>query len=72
MSDPNIKVLAAIECLKDIGFTREQVNERIAGWIQKAGAAGQWRDLPPDTQSRLGQAMQKYFEFEFKQRSQAA
>lgn len=72
MSDSSIKVLAAIECLKDIGFDRDQVNERIAGWIQKAGASGQWRDLPPDTQCRLGQAMQKYFESEFNQRKQAA
>ena len=72
MIDPSIKVLAAIECLKDIGFDRDQINERVAGWIQRAGASGQWRDLPPNTQSRLGEAMQKYFETEFKQRRQAA
>lgn len=58
-------VLAAIECLKDLGMTREEIRERITKWIDSAGRSGDWRDLPPENQMHLARAMQKFFESSF-------
>lgn len=65
MSNSDIAIQAAIDCLKDLGINRETIHDRIADWIAKAGCTGAWRDLPPEQKARLGQAMQKYFEAEF-------
>lgn len=70
--DPQAGILAAIVCLKDLGFSREEINQRIAKWILASQNNCHWRDLPPDAQIALGKAMQKYFESEFTRRKQAA
>lgn len=63
-SDPEIVILAAIDCLKDLGFDKPTIQSRITQWIGKSGESGDWRDLRPEQQLRLGQAMQKFFEAE--------
>jgi hypothetical protein len=65
LTDPNVAIQTAIECLKDLGHDRATIRDRIAEWIVKAGYSGAWQDLPDKQKARLGQAMQKYFEQEF-------
>jgi hypothetical protein len=62
--DPYLSVIAAIDCLKDLGFDKPTIQARITQWISKSGESGDWRDLRPEQQLRLGQAMQKFFEAE--------
>ena len=62
--DPEMTVLGAIDCLKDLGFDKPTIQARITQWISKSGESGDWRDLRPEQQLRLGQAMQKFFEAE--------
>ena len=65
MNDSIFKVKAAIECLTDLGMSKAQINDRIVGWIEKAGLAADWQDLPEAGQEQLAKAMQKFFETEF-------
>jgi hypothetical protein len=65
LSDSIFKVKAAIECLTDLGMSKTQINDRIVGWVEKAGLAADWQDLPEDGQEQLAKAMQKFFEAEF-------
>lgn len=72
MSDAVFKVKAAIECLTDLGMGKQQIDDRIAQWVEKKGMASEWQDLPEAGQEQLAKAMQTFFEAEFKQRRQAA
>ncbi|MGL4421937.1 MAG: hypothetical protein ACRCZF_14820 [Gemmataceae bacterium] len=72
MNNAIFKVKAAIECLKDLPMSEQQINDRIAQWVAKKGMASEWQDLPEAGQEQLAQAMQKFFESEFKQRREAA
>lgn len=67
LQTPDIAVLTAIECLKDLGFDKPTIQARITQWISKSGESGDWRDLRPEQQLRLGQAMQRFFEAEYRQ-----
>jgi hypothetical protein len=69
MSEPFIKVKAAIECLTDLGMSKQQINDRITQWIEKTGASSNWQDLPEAGQERLAKAMQGFFESEFLKQS---
>ena len=64
MIDGYVKVMAAIGCLKDLGMTQQQIDERIRKWTDRAGYSS-WRCAPPDIQEALAAAMQKHFEQEF-------
>ena len=64
--DSYVKVMAAIGCLKDLGLTQRQIDDRIADWVKRAGYSS-WRCSPPEAQEALANAMQKFFELEFKQ-----
>ena len=65
MNNSIFKIKAAIECLTDLGMSKTQINDRIAGWVEKAGLASDWQDLPEAGQEQLAKAMQKFFEAEF-------
>ena len=65
MIDGYIQVMAAIGCLKDLGLTQQQIDQRMTAWVQRTGYSS-WRCAPPDIQEALAAAMQKHFEQEFK------
>jgi hypothetical protein len=65
VNDAIFKVKAAIECLTDLGMSKQQINDRIAQWIEKTGSSSDWQDLPEAGQERLAKAMQGFFESEF-------
>lgn len=64
-NDSYFAVRTAIECLKDIGWTKPQIEQRIGDWMAKGKLAGDWQDLSEKHQMALAAVMMKGFVVEF-------
>jgi hypothetical protein len=65
-------VQTAIACLKDIGWTRPAIEQRISAWMARGNLDGRWQDFQSKQQDALAGAMIRVFEQEFQQNKGAA
>lgn len=64
--DASVPMLCAIDCLRDLGMDRSEIDDRIAVLLERAGYPPNWKLLAPENRVRLGAKLQAFFEAEFK------
>jgi hypothetical protein len=62
LSDPELAMRIAIECLKDTGLNDLDIDNQITAWMKKHNCNGDWWDMPQEKIERVARSFQKAFE----------